>query len=506
MGFATSPKGRQENRDARMTETDTLSFLSILHNKLDETQYENYKNAILDESYLNQNSRSILTENSQERKDLEFKIAEEKSLIKNIKIPVNGFSFSDAITKTLVPSEDKFGVLEEFDADYSYDISQRIKGPEYTMPAKEYTYEEAINAVDSLQKEVIKKFTQTEDLIKQGREEGYISDAVFGAGFERQAGYGEAPDIFSYEIPGETGDYIQLGDRKLPKIVGGFIQSQLAGDLIMADAIGKMTSDSYENKYSEVMQSWERDGGGSILELGAGLDLNTPPAELYVSTNPYANTGGDDWIDDNAVDVYGNRHQTFSGGKRLLNIFGEGLSDLREVIASELFRSEENIERREIYNKNILYGFTDIQWLLHQRQEIMCHLEGGEHCNNTSNQDASLSSVDSSFRDIFLEGTQNIVKYEEQIRTNEETEALRLSATLTSMGLPTGGINFVTIKDVYDQEKIILDEVITELDSKVNSTNELYRTKGAQDWLKMFQDDPEYAHRHFESFIKNKYK
>ena len=323
------------------------------------------------------------------------------------------------------------------------------------MPAKEYTYEGAIFAIDSLQKEVIKKFTATEGLIEQGIELGFVSKRVAGAGFRRQAGFGEAPDMFSYEIPGETGEFIQKGDRKLPKIVGGFIQSQLAGDLIMADAIGKMTSDSYENKYSEVMQSWERNGNGSILELGAGLDLNTPPAELYVTTNPYANTGGG-YIGDNeymssredAVDVYGNRHQAFSGAKRILNIFGEGLSDLGEVISSELFRSEADIERREIYNKNILYGFTDIQWLLHQRQEIMCHLEGGEHCNNTSNQDVSLSSVDSSFRDIFLEGTQNIVKYEEQILTMEETEKLRIGATMTSMGLPSGGGNYLTQKDI----------------------------------------------------------
>ena len=72
--------------------------------------------------------------------------------------------------------------------------------------------------------------------------------------------------------------------------------------------------------------------------------------------------------------------------------------------------------------------------------------------------------------------------------------------------MPISGSNYISLKDIYEQEQTILNEVIAQHEKKINDMDDIYQTSDSKKWLEQWKDNPDFTHKFFEEFIKEKYK
>tara|TARA_R110002020_G_C16320109_1_gene774709 strand:+ start:1677 stop:3113 length:1437 start_codon:yes stop_codon:yes gene_type:complete len=478
MGFATTQTQRSQKIESKYYGQDTTMFFEALYAKLDNDQLKDFREAILTESYQTASSRASLTASSLKIKELETDITDNQNFLKDVKVTVPSYRFVDILEGgNFDPFNQTPGqLLTNWSNDnYSQDMNDLVNT--FTTEETVYTYEEAINRIDALQKEIVKYHDGLSNIIKDGMDKGYITDATAGAGFTRTAGYGDAPQPFAYEIPNETGEYIQYGQGLMNKFGDAFI-SAMASEGVTDAAIANSLfhGENFYETYNGIMNEIN---GASVLNLGKELKLNNYPLEEFNVTE-----GGHFF--------------------NFLSDIGEGFADIRNSITN-IFRDENTQLSAEIYNENILMEFTKIQWLLHQRQEILCQLEGGQHCAGTTN--SGQVPGNDSIRDTFIQSSNVIASNLKEISDINDREELKISATLSQVnGMPISGSNYISLKDIYEQEQTILNEVIAQHEKKINDMDDIYQTSDSKKWLEQWKDNPDFTHKFFEEFIKEKYK
>ena len=464
MGFATTQKERSEKIESKYFGQDTTMFFEALYNKIDNDQLKDFREAILNKSYQSASSRASLTASSLKVKELETEITDNQNFLKDVKVTVPSYRFVDILEGgNFDPFNQTHGqLLTNWSNDnYSQDMNDLINT--FTTEETVYTYEEAIRQIDVLQKEIVKYHNGVSQIIKDGIDNGYITDATAGAGFTRTAGYGDAPQPFAYEIPNETGEYIQYGQGLMNKFGDAFTHSLASKGVTDAAMVSSLIDgEDFFEQYNGIMNEI---GGMSVLNLGKELNLNNYPLEEFNVTE-----GGHFF--------------------NFLSDVGEGIANVRNAITN-LFRDENTQLTSEIYNENILMEFTKIQWLLHQRQEILCQIEGGQHCAGTTN--AGQVSGNDSIRDTFIESSNTIANNLKEISDINAREELKISATLSQVNnLPIGGGKYISTKDIYEQEQIIINEVIAEHEKNINSMDDIYQTSDSKKWLDVWKDDPDF--------------
>jgi hypothetical protein len=473
MAFATSNKERTKKIESNYYHQDTTMFFESLYNKIDDDMFKEFRDAILTESYQSASSRQSLTQSSLKIKELQTDIIDNQNFLKDVKVVVPAYKFIDILDDGHRMNKQQIGLYENYD--YSKDLNALVNT--FSTEETVYTYEEAINQIDNLNQEIMRYHNGLSDIIKEGIEKGYITDATAGAGFTRLAGYGDAPQPFAYNVPGESGEYIQYGQGLMNQFSDAFTASMVSqgvSDAALANSLfaGK---DFYET-YTNLMNSIT---GGSVLNLGKELGINKTPLEEFNVTE-------------------GGHYFNF------LSDIGEGIADIRNSITN-LFRDENTILSEEIYSENILMEFTKIQWLLHQRQEILCQLEGGQHCAGTTNE--GQVPANDSIRDTFIASTNVIADNLKEIDEINNREELKISATLSQVNnMPIGGSRYISLKDIYEQEQLIIDEIIAEHEKTILNMDDIYQTADSKKWLEQWKDNPDFVHKFFEEFIKEKYK